>query len=104
MKLTSTMLVDIGLKDLIQGTPLEVPYFLKKDIDLLYQDSKQIIAFMHHRYLNDHRIYSKVMILLNQLIRFYKCEVILHIFSYRTLICQEKIYLTFKKTPIHKEN
>ena len=100
MKLTTTTLKEVGLAHLIQGTPLKVPSFFRRKIALLYQDKQHIIAFMCDRYINDYPIYGKVMILLNQLVRYYKQPVILYCLSYRALVSHEKIYLTFKKSPI----
>ena len=97
MKLTATLLKEVGLDDLIQGTSVEVPSLFKNKIDLLYQHDQIMIAFMKHRYLNDYRIASRIMIVLNQLVRYYRCDVILYCFSYRFFICGEKIYLTFEK-------
>lgn len=104
MKVTTTTLKSIGLQHLVKGTPTWVPYFFRKYIDLIYQDDEQIIAFMAHRYLNDHHIHARVMILLNQLVRYYQRQVVLYCLSYRALISHEKIYLTFKKIPTNKEN
>lgn len=104
MRLTATTLKDVGLSHLIQGTPIAVPYLFKGKIELLYQDKNQIIAFICDRYINDYPIYGKVMILLNQLVRYYHRPIILYCLSYRTLVSQEKIYLTFKKSPIDCES
>lgn len=97
MKLTTTLLKEVGLGYLLEGTSLEVPFLFKNKIDLLYQHNHRVIAFMKHRYLNDYRITSRIMIVLNQLFRYYQCDVILYCFSYRLFISGEKIYLTFEK-------
>ena len=104
MKLTITSLKELGLDELMQGTLMRVPSCFYKQIDLLFENSNQMIAFTKHRYLNDYRLMGKVMILLNRLVRYYQKPIILYCISYQALLTGEKNYLTFKKEPFHKEN
>lgn len=104
MKLTTTSLKEFGLDELMHGTLIEVPSCFIKQIDLLFENTNHMIAFTKHRYLNDYRFIGKVMILLNQLVRYYQKPIILYCLSYQALLTGEKNYLTFKKEPFHKEN
>lgn len=99
MKLTKSSLIHLGLDHLIAGTSLKVPVFLSKKVALLFDDDTHIIAFMACRYLNDFRIYRRVMIVLNQLVNYYQKPVVLYCVSYRSFITQEKVYQVFKKHP-----
>ncbi len=83
---------------------MEVPYLFIGKIDLLYKKENEVYAFIMNRYLNDYRMMKKVMIILNQLVRYYNCHIILYCFSFRVLTSREKIYFTFKKRPLDMEN
>ena len=97
MKLTPTLLKEVGLEDLMQGTLIEVPSLFEKSVDLLFRNENSMIVFMRYRYLNDYRMVKKVMIILNQLVRYYQSDVILYCFSYRLFVSGEKIYHRFEK-------
>ena len=99
MKLTKSSLNSLGLGHLIVGTCIKVPPFFSKKVDLLYMNQNEIIAFVSCRYLNDFRIHQRVMIVLNQLVDYYRKPVVLYCVSYRSFITQEKVYQVFKKHP-----
>ena len=99
MKLTKSSLIRLGLGHLLVGTYIKVPAFFSKKVDLLFLDEVQVIAFVACRYLNDFRVYQRVMIVLNQLVDYYQKPVVLYCVSYRSFITQEKVYQVFKKHP-----
>lgn len=88
-----------GLEHLKCGMQVTIPKTFANHLDLLFKGENEIYAVVHEKRLNDVRTYQKVLILLNQLCRYYHCPVTIYCLSYRSLCSDEKIYTTFKQRP-----
>lgn len=99
MKLTVKELDDYGLTHLKKGVQLYLPQPFRKDIDILFKTHGKIYAIVHERCLNDFITYHKVLMLLNQLCRYYHCPITIYCLSYRCVCSDEKIYTSFTQKP-----
>lgn len=79
---------------------IQPPMVFASRINRLWIADGQMIAFVYERRLNDQTAARKILLLLNQLCRYYQRPVTIYCLSYRTVCSQEAIWTCYRQKPV----